>query len=133
VQGGNWQHIHANCAVNSYAFQGLTILFLLILTPQGEWLKGTVVVVFVPYYKFSVVFHLEGMPPLCLLHGKDDELVPYNQSVMLAEELKRRGMPYEFYSYEGLKHYFSTSADNATTRQMFQDSLDCLRKALAYE
>jgi dipeptidyl aminopeptidase/acylaminoacyl peptidase len=76
------------------------------------------------------MFHLEGMPPLCLLHGKDDELVPFNQSVMLAEELKRQGMPYEFYSYEGLKHYFSTSADNATTQQMFQDSLSCLRRSL---
>jgi acetyl esterase/lipase len=82
------------------------------------------------YFKYSVMFRLEGMPPLCLLHGKDDELVPYNQSVMLAEELERRGMAYEFHSYEGLKHYFSTSADNATTMQMFQDSLDCLRRWL---
>jgi dipeptidyl aminopeptidase/acylaminoacyl peptidase len=76
------------------------------------------------------MFHLEGKPPPCLPHGKDDELVPYNQSVMLAEELKRRGMPYEFYSYEGLKQYFSTSADNAMTQQMFRDSLNCLRKPL---
>jgi dipeptidyl aminopeptidase/acylaminoacyl peptidase len=67
------------------------------------------------------------MPPLCLLHGVDDELVPFNQSVMLDQELTHRGMPHEFYSYENLKHYFSTSADNATTQQMFQDSLDCLR------
>jgi dipeptidyl aminopeptidase/acylaminoacyl peptidase len=76
------------------------------------------------------MFHLEGMPPLCLLHGVDDELVPFDQSVMLDQELTRLGMPHEFYSYQGLKHYFSTSADNATTQQMFQDSLDCLRKAL---
>jgi dipeptidyl aminopeptidase/acylaminoacyl peptidase len=67
------------------------------------------------------------MPPLCLLHGVDDELVPFNQSVMPDQELTQRGMPHEFYSYEGLKHYFSTSADNATTQQMFRDSLDCLR------
>jgi hypothetical protein len=79
------------------------------------------------YFKYSVLFHLEGMPPLCLLHGVDDELVPFNQSVMLDQELTRRGMPHEFHSYEGLKHYFSTSADDATTQQMFQDSLDCLR------
>jgi dipeptidyl aminopeptidase/acylaminoacyl peptidase len=90
-------------------------------------------VVFVPYYKYSVIFHPEGMPPLCLLHGVDDELVPYNQSVMLDQELTRRGMPHEFYSYEGLQHYFSTSADNATTQQMFQDSLDCLRRSMGDE
>jgi dienelactone hydrolase len=82
------------------------------------------------YFKYSAIYHLQGMPPLCLLHGIDDELVPYNQSVMLDQELTRRGMPHEFYSYEGLKHYFSTSADDATTQQMFQDSLDCLRRSL---
>ena len=86
--------------------------------------------VFVPYYKYSVKLHLESMPPLCLLHGKDDELVPFSQSVELDAELTRRQMPHEFYSYEGLKHYFSTTADNATTQQMFQDSLNCLCKWL---
>jgi len=55
--------------------------------------------------------------------------VPYNQSFILAEELERRGMPHGFYSYEGL-HYFSTSADDATTQQMFRGSLDCLRRGL---
>ena len=46
-------------------------------------------------------------------------------------------MPHEFYAYEGLKDYFSTDADDATTCnwrsvawQMFRDSLDCLRRAL---
>jgi hypothetical protein len=85
------------------------------------------------YFKYSAIFHLESLPPACLLHGVDDELSPFSQSVQLAEELERRGMPYEFYSYEGLKHYFSTSADNETTQQMFQDSLDCLRRSLEDE
>jgi dipeptidyl aminopeptidase/acylaminoacyl peptidase len=77
------------------------------------------------------MYRLEGLPPVCLLHGIDDELSPFSQSVQLAEELERRGLPYEFYAYEGLSHYFSTSADNATTQQMFQDSLECLRGFLA--
>jgi dipeptidyl aminopeptidase/acylaminoacyl peptidase len=85
------------------------------------------------YFKYSSLFHLEGMPPLCLLHGVDDELVPFEQSVILDQELTRRGMPHEFYSYEGLKHYFSTRADDATTQRMFQDSLHCLRQWLAPE
>jgi acetyl esterase/lipase len=83
------------------------------------------------YFKYSVLYHLEGLPPVCVLHGIDDELSPFSQSVQLAEELARRGHPHEFYNYEGLKHYFSTSADNATTQQMFQDALDCLRMFLA--
>ncbi len=85
------------------------------------------------YFQYSVLFHLEGLPPLCLLHGVDDELAPFSQSVQLASELERRGLPHEFYSYEGLKHYFSTSADNATTQQMMRDALDCLWRTLAEE
>jgi dienelactone hydrolase len=83
------------------------------------------------YFKYSVINHLEGLPPLCLLHGRDDELVPFELSVLLDAALTRRGMPHEFYTYDGLSHYFSTSADNATTQQMFQDSLACLRRTLA--
>jgi acetyl esterase/lipase len=91
-----------------------------------------------PYYKYSAKYHLEGLPPLCLLHGNADELSPFSQSVELAEELKRRGMPgdgiaYEFYGYDGLSHYFAQTADDATTQQMFQDSLDCLQRALESE
>jgi dienelactone hydrolase len=82
------------------------------------------------YFKFSVRYHLEGLPPLCLLHGTTDELIPFEQSVSLDQELTRRGVPHQFYSYEGLEHYFSVSADNATTQQMFRDSLDCLRAQL---
>jgi hypothetical protein len=32
---------------------------------------------------------------MCLLHSIDDELSPFSQSVQLAEELERRGMPHE--------------------------------------
>jgi hypothetical protein len=83
------------------------------------------------YFQYSALYHLESLPPVCLLHGVDDELVPFVQSVQLAENLARQGHPHQFYSYEGLKHYFSTNADNETTQQMFQDSLSCLRIFLA--
>jgi len=87
-------------------------------------------VVFVPYYKYSIVSHLEGLPPLCLLHGKEDELVPFNQGILLDQELTGWRMPHEFHAYEGLKHYFFTSADSATTQRVFEDSLDCLGRWL---
>jgi acetyl esterase/lipase len=76
---------------------------------------------------------LEGLPPLCLLHGNADELSPYSQSVELAEALERRGHPHDFYGYDGLSHYFVQTADDATTMQMFEDSLDCLRRTLEGE
>jgi hypothetical protein len=50
-----------------------------------------------------------------------------------AKALERHGHPHEFYSYDGLSHYFVQTADDATTQQMFQDSLDCLRGYLAVE
>ena len=78
------------------------------------------------YFRYSSIYHLEGMPPACLLHGIADELVPFSQGVQLDEEMERRGMPHQFYAYEGLTHYFATTADAATTQQMFQDALDCL-------
>jgi hypothetical protein len=40
-------------------------------------------------------------------------------------------MPYESYSYEGLKHHSSTSADNETAQQRFREAPDCLRRTLA--
>ncbi|MBN1137264.1 MAG: carboxypeptidase regulatory-like domain-containing protein [Anaerolineae bacterium] len=82
------------------------------------------------YFRYSTIFHLEGLPPVCLLHGKKDELSPFSQSVELADELDRQGIPHEFHAYEGLSHYFSTNADSVTTQQMFQDSLTCLRRFL---
>ena len=85
------------------------------------------------YFRYSVIFHLEKLPAACLLHGVDDELSPFSQSVELAEEMERQGLAYEFYAYEGLKHYFSTRADDATTQQMFRDSLDCLRRWMESE
>ena len=96
--------------------------------------SATCVVDYDSHFKYSVMYHLEGLPPVCLLHGVDDELSPFSQSVQLVEQLERRGMPYEFYSYEGLlSQHFSTSADNTTKWQMFQDSLDGLRRQLSGE
>ena len=97
------------------------------------WPEHTGVVDCDPHYKYGVRHHLEGLPPLCVLHGNADELSPFSQSVELAEELERRGMPYEFYGYDGLSHYFAQTADDATTQQMFQDSVDCLRRWLESE
>jgi hypothetical protein len=80
------------------------------------------------YFKYSVIFRLEGLPPLCLLHGKEDELLPFSQDVLLDQELTRQGMPHDFNTYERLKHNSSISADSASTQQMFQNSLTYLHR-----
>jgi dipeptidyl aminopeptidase/acylaminoacyl peptidase len=58
------------------------------------------------YFRYSVRYHLEGLPPLCLIHGTADEFVSHSQSELLAGELAARGMPYELHLVPGLVHYF---------------------------
>lgn len=57
----------------------------------------------------------------------------FSHSAELAEELECRWVPHEFYAYEDLSRYFSTSSDNATTQQMFQDAPICLCGSLTPE
>jgi acetyl esterase/lipase len=45
-------------------------------------------------------------PPTLLLHGDNDTDVPHQQSVDMARELKRAGVPYEFVSLKGYGHGF---------------------------
>lgn len=44
--------------------------------------------------------------PLIIFQGTEDKIVPPNQSVMIYEALKKRGIPTEIYLYEGEQHGF---------------------------
>ena len=46
--------------------------------------------------------------PILLIHGKDDTVVPYRQSEIMASALKSAGKPYEFVTLEGEDHWLST-------------------------
>jgi len=48
----------------------------------------------------------EAYPPTMLLHGKKDTDVPFQQSVLMAEALKRRNVDYEFVSNPDWGHGF---------------------------
>jgi dipeptidyl aminopeptidase/acylaminoacyl peptidase len=43
--------------------------------------------------------------PILLIHGKDDTVVPYGQSVGMADALKRAGKPVEFVPLDGADHW----------------------------
>ena len=45
--------------------------------------------------------------PLLLHHGTDDESVPYQWSVALAERLEQAGVPFRFLTYPGENHNLS--------------------------
>ena len=45
-----------------------------------------------------------ALPPFFIIHGNKDRLVPFGQSVMLYEALRRAGKPVEFYQLKGADH-----------------------------
>jgi acetyl esterase/lipase len=46
----------------------------------------------------------KNAPPFLIVHGDSDPLVPHHQSVLLAEALKRAGVPVQFYTVKGGGH-----------------------------
>ncbi|MEJ6789041.1 S9 family peptidase [Brevundimonas sp. BR2-1] len=58
--------------------------------------------------------------PLLLIHGKDDTVVPIEQSRVMAEALRRAGKPFEFVELPGEDHWLSRSE---TRRQMLVETV----------
>ena len=57
------------------------------------------------YRERSPVFQAERIAdPLLIFQGSIDEVVPPNQSELVVEVLKRRGVPHEYHLYEGEGH-----------------------------
>lgn len=57
--------------------------------------------------------------PILLIHGKDDTVVPYEQSVLMADALRKAGKPVEVVTLAGEDHFLSGPA----TRQQMLDAL----------
>jgi dipeptidyl aminopeptidase/acylaminoacyl peptidase len=60
-------------------------------------------------------FAAQADAPILLIHGKDDVVVPYRQSTVMADALKDAKKPYEFVTLAGEDHWLSK---NATRQQM---------------
>jgi dienelactone hydrolase len=55
----------------------------------------------------SPLFTLDRLRvPVLMMHGTEDQRVPYKQSKLFADALKLSGKPYEFYTLEGEGHGF---------------------------
>jgi len=63
--------------------------------------------------------------PILLVHGKDDTVVPYVQSEIMASALKKAGKPVEFITLAGEDHWLSSGA---TRLVMLQSTVDFLEK-----
>lgn len=57
-----------------------------------------------PTIPMNYVHRDKALPPLLMLHGNKDRLVPFNQSVMLYEKMKTEGKQVTFYRINGGDH-----------------------------
>jgi hypothetical protein len=81
------------------------------------------------YIENAAVFHVQGLPPLCLVHGTGDWVVPYNQSERFAAMLARAGQPFELHIYE-TGHYPGIYEPDAATEAMYQQMVFFLAREL---
>lgn len=73
----------------------------------SDWLLGPLPDAAALYRERSPIFHAEQIrDPLILFQGEDDDVVPRNQSDMIADALQARGVPHEYHIYEGEGHGF---------------------------
>ncbi|MGA0601874.1 alpha/beta hydrolase family protein [Caulobacter sp. KR2-114] len=63
--------------------------------------------------------------PVLLIHGKDDTVVPFSQSQIMADALKRAGKPYDLVVLKAEDHWLSRGE---TRLQMLQAVIDFLQK-----
>jgi dipeptidyl aminopeptidase/acylaminoacyl peptidase len=69
-------------------------------------------------------------PPTLLLHGDADTDVPYEQSVMVAEQLARAGVEHELLSIDGGGHGFDGRMESPVVSRAFQRVLAFLNRHL---
>jgi acetyl esterase/lipase len=67
-------------------------------------------------------------PPTLLLHGDKDTDVPFEQSVLMARELERQGIPHEFITMAGKEHGFDGAMQDPTVARAFDGVLAFLGK-----
>jgi dipeptidyl aminopeptidase/acylaminoacyl peptidase len=67
----------------------------------------------------------EASGPILLVHGRDDSVVPFEQSSIMADALRRAGKPVEFVALKGEDHWMSRGE---TRLQMLQAVIAFLEK-----
>ena len=72
----------------------------------------------------------ENFPPTLLLHGTEDEDVPYQQSVLMAEKLAGAGVPSKLITIPEGKHVFDEDWDKPVVRQAFEEVIGFLNEYL---
>jgi dipeptidyl aminopeptidase/acylaminoacyl peptidase len=76
--------------------------------------------------KYSPALHAaDASAPVLLIHGKDDTVVPLDESTEMADGLRRAGKPVELVVQPGADHWLSLGA---TRLQMLQATMAFVEK-----
>jgi hypothetical protein len=81
------------------------------------------------YWRYSGAYHVRAdFPPLMIMHSRSDEIVPYQQSELLATNLAEVGATYDTYFFDGASHYLLSETGGAP--ELYQITLDFLAQHL---
>lgn len=84
------------------------------------------------YWRYSGAYHVRAdFPPLALLHSRTDEVVPFQQTELLATNLAAVGADHETHFFEGASHYLMAQGGDEDTLLVYRLSLDFLARQLA--
>ncbi len=87
------------------------------------------------YKKASPIFYVgRGAPPLFLAHGEQDELVPFDQSVRMAEAYREAGLDVEFIPVKNAGHDFLPAGSapiSPSVDTVHQRTIEFFRRYLA--
>lgn len=82
------------------------------------------------FHAYMPVKHVTpAFPPTILLHGTADTDVPFEQSVMMAAEFRKHGVPHRFIELANGEHGFG-GADPVKVEQAFQEAIGFVKKHL---
>ena len=81
------------------------------------------------YFDYSGAYHVRpDFPPLAILHSRSDDVVPYQQSELLAANLDAIDAPYEAYFFGGASHYLMAEGSDKDTQVIYDIALDFLAR-----
>jgi dipeptidyl aminopeptidase/acylaminoacyl peptidase len=79
------------------------------------------------YFRYSGAYHVRpNFPPMAILHSRSDDVVPYQQSELLHENLKLVGAPHETHFFDGASHYLLAEEGDKDSLKIYEITLDFL-------
>lgn len=77
--------------------------------------------------RYSPAHHVRpGLPPMCLIHGTADEIVPFDSVKDFATRMQEAGNRCELHPFEGTDHFFMKNPDPSRVTRLIDEFLSGL-------